>query len=89
MKKIIAAFDGLKFKWVWIGTGLFIMEGIILKLFKMKCPLTVIARKYCASSKDNFDIFLPNWLAKYSKLIYTIFFGIILVILAYRLITNQ
>lgn len=72
-------------KWVWIGIGLFVLEGIILLVFKMMCPLTVMARKYSASAKDNFDIFLPNWLAKHNKLIYTSFLGIILVILAYRL----
>jgi len=73
-------------KWVWIGLGLFAIEGLILILFKMKCPLTVIARKYSDSTKDNFDIFLPNWLARYNKLIYSIFLGIILVILIFRLI---
>lgn len=75
-------------KWVWIGLGLFVMEGIVLLLFKMMCPLTVMARKYSDSTKDNFDIFLPEWLARYNKLIYTSFLGIILVMLVYRLITN-
>jgi hypothetical protein len=75
-------------KWVWIGIGLFALEGIILLLFKMKCPLTVVARKYSDSSKDNFDIFLPNWLAKNNKLIYTIFLAVIIIILAYQLITK-
>lgn len=72
-------------KWVWIGLSLFALEGIILVLFKMMCPLTIIARKYSDSSKDNFDIFLPNWLAKNNKLIYTIFLSIILIILVFRL----
>ncbi|MGB5556351.1 MAG: hypothetical protein WBM83_16980, partial [Flavobacteriaceae bacterium] len=56
-----------------------------LLLFKWFCPLTVIARKYSDSTKDNFDIFLPNWLAKYNKLIYTSIFGISILILMYRL----
>jgi hypothetical protein len=72
--------------WVWIGLGLFVIEGIVLLVFKMMCPLTVMARKYSDSTKDNFDIFLPNWLAKHNKLIYTSFLGIIIVILIYRLI---
>jgi hypothetical protein len=48
----------------------------------MYCPLTVIARKYSDSQQDNFDIFLPNWLAKYNKLIFTSIFilGVILVL---------
>jgi hypothetical protein len=73
-------------KWVWIGIGLFALEGIILLVFGMKCPLTVMAKKYSNSYKDNFDIFLPNWLAKYTKLIYITFLAIILIILAFQLL---
>jgi uncharacterized BrkB/YihY/UPF0761 family membrane protein len=63
-------------KWVWICISLVVTEGLVLLLSKMFCPLTIIARKYSDSTKDNFDIFLPNWLAKYNKLIYTSIFGI-------------
>jgi hypothetical protein len=73
-------------KWLWAGISLVFIEGIILLACKMSCPLTVLARKYADSSKDNFDIFLPNWLAKYTKLIYTSLFIIILAMLLYRLI---
>jgi len=72
--------------WIWIGLGLFLLEGIILIVFKMKCPLTVIARQYSDSAKENFDIYLPNWLAKYNKLIYTSILLIIVAILIYRLV---
>jgi hypothetical protein len=73
-------------KWVWIGIGLILVEGLVLLIFKSFCPVTVIARKYSDSTKDNFDIFLPNWLARYNKLIYTTLFIIVLVILAFRLL---
>lgn len=73
--------------WVWIGLGLFALEGITLLIFGMMCPLTVIAKKYSDSTKVNFDIYLPNWLAKYTKLIYTIFLCIIIIILIYQLMT--
>jgi hypothetical protein len=75
-------------KWVWIGIGIILLEGIVLAIFKTICPITVIARKYSDSTTDNFDIFLPNWLAKYNKLIYTSFFIFILIVLAYRLLSN-
>ena len=75
-------------KWVWICVGLVVAEGMVLLLFKWFCPLTVIARKYSDSTKDNFDIFLPNWLAKYNKFIYTSIFGIAILILIYRMIQN-
>ncbi len=75
-------------KWVWICIGIILLEGLVLLLFKKMCPVTLIARRYSDSSKDNFDIYLPNWLAKYNKLIYTIIVVIILLILVYRLITG-
>ncbi len=73
---------------VWFGLGLFLAEGIVLLLFKNMCPLTVMARKYSDSPKNNFDIYLPEWLAKYNKLIYSIILLIVIVILIYRLLTN-
>ncbi|MFE3871129.1 hypothetical protein ACFX5F_07820 [Flavobacterium sp. ZS1P70] len=73
-------------KWLWIGYGLIIMEGITLLVFKFFCPLTILARKYSNSTKDNFDIYLPNWLAKYTKLIYSGIVAIILLIIIYRLL---
>jgi hypothetical protein len=53
-------------------------------VFKMFCPLTIMARKYSDSEKDNFDIFLPNWLAKYNKLIFTTLYIIGLIIVLIR-----
>lgn len=60
--------------YTWLGIGLIISEGLVLLMFKMYCPLTVLARKYSDSKKDNFDIFLPNWLAKHNKVIFTSIF---------------
>lgn len=55
----------------WIAIGLVIAEGLVLVMFKMFCPLTLVARRYSDSNKDNFDIYLPNWLARYNKIIFT------------------
>ncbi len=74
-------------KWVWICIGCILVEAIVLLVFRRMCPITLIARKYSNSTKDNFDIFLPNWLAKYNKLIYTTLFVLIIILLIYRLIT--
>jgi hypothetical protein len=73
-------------KWLWICYALFLIEGILLLVFKFFCPLTVIARKYSNSTRDNFDIYLPNWLAKYNKPIYTSLLGIITLITIYQLL---
>jgi hypothetical protein len=73
--------------YTWIGIGLIIGEGMILLIFKMSCPLTVLARNYSDSQKDNFDIFLPNWLAKHNKLIFTSIFLVGLAVVVYRTLT--
>lgn len=70
--------------YTWIGIGLIIGEGLVLLLFRMSCPLTVLARKYSDSQKDNFDIFLPNWLARHNKVIFTSIFVAGLILVVYR-----
>ena len=70
--------------YTWIAIGLIIAEGLVLLAFKMSCPLTVVARNYSDSQKANFDIFLPSWLAKHNKLIFTSIFVVGLIIVLYR-----
>ncbi|MGE0772819.1 MAG: hypothetical protein AB7K37_13975 [Cyclobacteriaceae bacterium] len=72
--------------WVWFGIGSFAAEGMVLLIFKNVCPLTLWARNYSNSSRDNFDIFIPNWIAKHNKAIYTILLVIALAFIAYRMI---
>ena len=72
-------------KWVWIGLLLIVLEGLVLLIFKNVCPVTIAARKYSDSSRDNFDIYLPEWLARYNKQIYTSIVGIIVIILLFRI----
>ncbi len=74
-------------RWVWICLGLIGLETLILIVFKKVCPVTLLAKKYSDSDRDNFDIYLPNWLAKYNKAIYTAIVCIALIILFYRLYT--
>jgi hypothetical protein len=75
----------------WIAIGLIVGEGLVLLLFKMFCPITVLARKYSDSDKDNFDIFLPNWLARYNKIIFTSIYliGVLIVLLRIFFKSNQ
>ncbi len=73
-------------RWLWLGYGLIVLEGLILLTFKSHCPLNLLARKYTNSTQDNFDIYLPRWLAKYTKLIYTSIFIIVLIITIYQIL---
>jgi hypothetical protein len=72
--------------WLWIGYGFVSLEGLTLVTFRFVCPLTLIARKYSNSTKDNFAIYLPNWLSKYTFLIYTTIVIIIAIITIYQLL---
>lgn len=68
---LYAAISNKLDRWLWIGYGFVFLEWLILLIFKSHCPLNLLARKYTNSTQDNFDIYLPAWLAKYTKLIYT------------------
>jgi hypothetical protein len=46
------------------------IEVVILLVNRMRCPLTTLAAKYTDIRDDNFDIYLPHWLARYNKLIF-------------------
>ena len=72
--------------WLWIGYGFIALEGLILLTFKSHCPLNLLVRKYSNSTQDNFDIYLPSWLAKYTKLIYTTIFVIVIIITSYQIL---
>lgn len=71
---------------LWLGYGIIFLEGITLLIFKSFCPVTLLARNYSNSTKDNFDIYLPNWLAKNNKLIYTLILTVVIFITAYQLL---
>ena len=71
--------------WVWICLGLIGIETLILLVFKRVCPVTLLAKRYSDSERANFDIYLPHWLAKHNKLIYSVIVLIAIVILFYRL----
>jgi hypothetical protein len=50
--------------------GLVTFECAILVLNDMRCPLTPLAARYTDDRADNFDIYLPLWLARYNKQIF-------------------
>ena len=45
-------------------------EVAILVANKWRCPLTSVAARYTDDRHDNFDIYLPEWLAKHNKSIF-------------------
>jgi len=70
----------------FIAIGLVVLEGIILLIFKWRCPLTVVGYKYSNTKEVGFDIFIPKWLAQHNKTIFTIIFGAGLILVVLRIV---
>lgn len=69
-----------EFAWAFALIGVLLVETILLLVNGWRCPLTDIAARYTSDRRDNFDIWLPEWLARYNKLIFgsLYVFGILL-----------
>lgn len=50
--------------------GLVALEVVVLAFNAWRCPLTPIAARYTEERQDNFDIYLPLWLARYNKQVF-------------------
>jgi hypothetical protein len=51
-------------------SGFVLFECLILAANHGRCPLTDLAAAHTDERADNFDIYLPLWLAKYNKIIF-------------------
>lgn len=51
-------------------SGIVALEVAILAVNSMRCPLTDVAARYTEDRRDNFDIYLPEWLARHNKALF-------------------
>ena len=56
--------------------GVVMLEVLVLLANRLRCPLTSVAARYTYDRRENFDIYLPLWLARYNKHIFGTLFGI-------------
>ena len=73
---------------VWLCIGLVFIESIILLICKWKCPLTLLGYRYTNNHAIGFDIFLPTWLAKHNKAIFSVLFSVGLALVLWRVLIN-
>jgi hypothetical protein len=71
---------------VAVLVGVVSAECIVLAANRMRCPLTAIAERYTDDRRPNFDIWLPEWLARHNKSIFGTMFVIGLIYTASRLL---
>jgi len=67
-----------------------LIECVILALNRGRCPLTNLAGRHSGERRDNFDIYLPLWLARHNKTIFgTMFVISILFVLGKWLVSGK
>ena len=59
-----------RFDIAWWASGFMLVELAALAVNNGRCPLTNLAARYTDDRRDNFDIYLPLWLARYNKQIF-------------------
>ena len=74
------------YRYVFWSTGIVVVEIAVLALNDWRCPLTGVAARYTDDRRDNFDIYLPVWLARHNKEIFGSLFiaGLAFVFLRWR-----
>jgi hypothetical protein len=60
------------------------VECLVLVMNRLRCPLTGIAALYTDDRRDNFDIYLPAWLARHNKHVFGSLFVAGLLVALYR-----
>ena len=55
--------------------GIVSIEVVIILMNGWRCPLTDVAARYTSDRRNNFDIYLPAWLARYNKAIFGTLFA--------------
>ena len=51
-----------------------LVEVLVLVANRWQCPLTGVAARYTDDKNDNFDIYLPVWVARHNKIIFGLLF---------------
>jgi hypothetical protein len=76
-----------QFRRAAVLTGVVLVECLVLALNRGRCPLTDLAGRYTTERADNFDIYLPLWLARYNKAIFGVLFvaGVLFVLTRWSL----
>ena len=65
-------------------TAIVALEVGVLVLNGMRCPLTGVAARYTDDRRANFDIYLPEWLARNNKEIFGTLYAIAVLCLLVR-----
>lgn len=77
-----------EFGWASVFSGLVLLECAVLVLNRWRCPLTDLAARHTANRAANFDIYLPETVARHNKVIFGALFLLGELFLAWRWIES-
>jgi polyferredoxin len=60
-----------RYAYAAVFAGIVLVEALVLAFNGWRCPLTDVAARYTVDRRDNFDIYLPEWLARHNKMIFS------------------
>jgi hypothetical protein len=64
--------------------GFVLVECLVLAANGWRCPITDLASRYTDDRRPNFDIFLPECLARHNKVVFGTIFAVDLVFLIWQ-----
>jgi hypothetical protein len=67
---IFAAAHTGRLVWAAALIAMVMVEVAVLAANRMRCPLTDVAGRYTSERADNFDIYLPLWVAWHNKALF-------------------
>ncbi len=73
-----------RFRCAAILSAIVLLECVVLAANGGRCPLTDLAARHTLDRAANFDICLPNWLARYNKAIFGTLFVLSELIVVWR-----
>jgi hypothetical protein len=58
-----------------LAIGVVLVEVVVLIGNGLRCSLTSLAARHADDRRNNFDIYLPEWLARHNQLIFGALYG--------------
>jgi hypothetical protein len=83
------AFVGRFNLWFFISITLLGGEIVVIVVNRWHCPLTDIMARYTPDRQANFDIYLPEWLAKHNIRIFSVLIAIEMIVVVFRRFVGQ
>jgi len=78
-----------RFRLAVVFVAIVAFEVLVLVVNRMTCPLTDVASRYTDDRRANFDIYLPEWLARHNKTIFgSLYVAAILLLVARWLVAR-